>query len=435
MLLFSWLMWYDLWLVIMEQVAPTMVPLMLKDHGATNKQIAFFTAALMGAFTIWVNPLVSTWSDRHRGRWGRRRPFLLFATPFCAVTLAAIPFMPDLFHSLMAIPALARLFEDHSTFGMILFISICYLIYQEFNNIILAVSNMYFYDVVPGEVLGRFQALIKVVSTIALFVWNYFLLGLAERHLKEVFVGVAVFFFVSYMISISQVKEGKYPPPSQEKVPGFWGVARSFFTDCFRPYYLPYIIANSLFQIGNVANAFQIFLYRDQLHLSLDTIGKMKALPTLLVVVVGYSMGSLVDRFKAGRVLVVSVILYGLLNIGAFFFINGKWTLCAYMGLLAIVVLAAQISAGVFTAEFFPRAKLGQFCSANSTTYRVAVLLTATLAGDFLDWIKDYRFAFLWSSAFYFLTVPLYIKCHLNQVRTQRQSAVPEADAAPAAIT
>ncbi len=430
--LFSWIMWNDLCLMLMEHVAPTIVPLMMKDHGASNKEIAFFTASLTGIFTIWVNPLISVWSDRHRSPHGRRRPFLFLATPFCAIALAAIPFMPDLFHFLAGIPAFSEFLHKHSTFGIILLIGVCYLIFQEFNNVILAVYHPYFYDVVPVEVMGRFQALVKVVTALAGFIWNFALLGLAQDHLKEVFVWVAVFFLVSYLVSLWQVKEGEYPPPTKEKIPGIRGVVASFFTDCFRPYYLPFIIANSLFQIGNVANGFQIFLFRDQLGLDLNTIGKVRAIPTLLVVVVGYFMGSIVDRFKPGRVLVVGMVLFALTNVGAFFVIQGKWTLGIYTGVIAIVVLAVQVSTSVFTGQFFPREKIGQFCSANSTVYRIAILLTATFAGAFFDWIKDYRYVFLWSAAFYLPTIPLYMMSHRNLMRTQRQSEAEELEASQA---
>jgi MFS family permease len=149
----------------------------------------------------------------------------------------------------------------------------------------------------------------------------------------------------------------------------------------------------------------------------------MRAIPTLVVVLVGYSMGSLVDRLKPGRVMIVSVFLYGLTNIGAFYFLNGKWSLCFFMGLIAVIVCALQISQSVFTVEFFPREKLGQFCSANAMTYNLAAVLSAGSAGIFLDWVKDYRYAFLWSTAFYFMAVPLYIKCYLNWLKVQKAPA------------
>ena len=50
-----------------------------------------FAGRFIDAFT---DPLIGWWSDRTRSRWGRRIPFILFATPFYAVFGALIWFLP-----------------------------------------------------------------------------------------------------------------------------------------------------------------------------------------------------------------------------------------------------------------------------------------------------------------------------------------------------
>jgi MFS family permease len=425
-LLFSWLMWNDLCLMLMEQVAPNLVPLLLKDHGASNRDIAFFMSTLTGTFTLWINPVVSTWSDRHRGSAGRRRPFLFFATPFCAIGLGAVPFMPDLFHYLQRFPAFGAFISHHASFGVVAFIGIGFLFYQIFNSVILAIFTYYFWDVVPESVLGRFSAMTKIVGTLTVFIWNFFLFGQSERHMKALFVGVAAFFFIAYMVSLWRVKEGEYPPPPAQSKPGFWTVISSYFRDCYKPYYLWFIVANTVYQVGNLSNSFQIFLFRDQLHLSVDTIGKMKAVPSLLVVLIAYPMGSVVDRLKPARVLIAAVILYGMVNIGGFVFLNGKWTLFAFVGCVATVVCVLQISQSVFIVDFFPREKLGQFASANTLLASITAMIVAPFVGHFLDWIKDYRYALLWSTSFYFLSIPLYLKCYFNWRRLKAFESLAE---------
>ena len=51
-----------------------------------------FAGRFIDAFT---DPLIGWWSDRTRSRWGRRIPFILFATPFYALFGALIWFLPD----------------------------------------------------------------------------------------------------------------------------------------------------------------------------------------------------------------------------------------------------------------------------------------------------------------------------------------------------
>lgn len=71
--LFFWLMWNDFAIMLIESVNGV-GQFIMRDQGATLMEIALVNS--VGFFLPWLNPLVSTWSDRHRGRWGRRRPFL-----------------------------------------------------------------------------------------------------------------------------------------------------------------------------------------------------------------------------------------------------------------------------------------------------------------------------------------------------------------------
>ena len=103
-ILFFYLLWNDVVLILMEGT-PRLTSFIWKDNGATLAQMQFW-GSITAPFTIWINPVFSTWSDRCRTRWGRRRPFLLFAAPPTALFLALVPFMPDFGHWLMLQPAI-----------------------------------------------------------------------------------------------------------------------------------------------------------------------------------------------------------------------------------------------------------------------------------------------------------------------------------------
>ena len=60
-------------------------------------RVQYLPAALVGALltigSVWdaaIDPFIGHWSDTLRSRWGRRRPFLMFATPLAALTLVLI---------------------------------------------------------------------------------------------------------------------------------------------------------------------------------------------------------------------------------------------------------------------------------------------------------------------------------------------------------
>ena len=152
-MLFFYLLWNDMILMLMEAVPGNLVPLLQKHFGASNLEISFY-GSLTQACTFWLNPVVSTWSDRHRGRFGRRRPFLLAAALPCAIFLMLIPFAPQMFHAIQAWPWAARFFARGSINGVVLFIGLCVLGFQVFNSVILAVFN-YFFSLLSGCSMNR----------------------------------------------------------------------------------------------------------------------------------------------------------------------------------------------------------------------------------------------------------------------------------------
>ncbi len=56
---------------------PALLPILLKEHGATNKEIVIIVSTIFMVMNAALNPVISYQSDRFRSRWGRRRPFIL----------------------------------------------------------------------------------------------------------------------------------------------------------------------------------------------------------------------------------------------------------------------------------------------------------------------------------------------------------------------
>lgn len=417
-MLFFWLMWNDFCLVLKGAV-PSLVPILLKDLGATNAQMALFMGTFTGMLTIWINPVVSTWSDRHRGPQGRRRPFLFFAAPFCALFLCAIPFMPHL----------APYIGVKTASGVIALVGLAFIGFTVFNSVISAIFSYYYWDVVPMVLLGRFNSIAKIVTTVAGFLWSFFIFGLAEKHMQGVFAGISALFLVVYTFSLWKVKEGDYPPPPPRKKEALLAPVRRYFVECFsQSYYLWVFGAGVMFQIGNFTNMYQIFYFRDTLGLSLDTVGKMSAWPALLIVLIAYPAGALMDKLNPIRLVAPSLVACSLVNLGCFFFLRGPWTLLVWVGLLGIMMFFFQISYGVMNVEVFPREKIGQFCSANQISASLVALPMTYFVGMLVDYIKDYRYTFMWSAVFQLLAAAMFYKVYRNWVREGGCPPVPDAE-------
>ena len=286
-MLFFWLMWNDFCLVLFENVQ-SFVNILYKNNGASNLIIGF-SGSMVAIICLVINPVISTYSDRYRSKYGRRRPFLFWAAPPLALLTMAIPYMPELGHYLTRYPALTAFWNHLGINGPVFCIGVCFVFFNIFNFVIMSLFIYYWWDVVPEEVLGRFNGLSQIVGKAATFLFLYFLYGYGEFHLKQLTFGLGFFFLVFYLVSTWRVKEGEYPPPEPRKGgDGFWVTVKTYFNDCYtKPRYLWIFGALTIYQLGNLGNQYQFYYQHYDLGLSLDTIGKFSAWPTVLLFIGG----------------------------------------------------------------------------------------------------------------------------------------------------
>ena len=399
----------------MEAVKPALTGILMKDHGATNAQIALYTGTLSGILSMWINPFVSTVSDRTRTRFGRRRPFLFFATPFAAFFLAAIPWAPEIWKWLVHFPTVAA-WGISDTQAIIAGIGILAFCFTVFNAVLTAIFTYFFWDVVPRELLGRFNAMGRIIGMIKAFVWNYWIFGMAEKHMHLIYGGMALAFFVIYLMSLIMVKEGEYPPPEPRKKGSFIAPIKVYFTECFgEARYVWIYAAVAVNYLANASGLYKLFYTRDVLHLNLDTIGKMSAWPSIIMVVLAYPLGALIDRTsKPVRLLIPTMFINASLSLLCYFFLRDKWTLLMMNITSSVIGFFWGNCFSVLNVTAFPREKLGQFSSANAMTYNLTTTLMAWPVGKLFDYLNNYRYAYLWSFACQVLAGLFFVKVYLN---------------------
>ena len=210
------------------------------------------------------------------------RPFLFFAVPLFALSLMAVPFMLDIYHFLMTVPWVAALLGlipgmSAPQTGEVLCLGTGCFINMLFNMVVLSLFSYYYWDVVPGSVLGRFESVGRIVTAAAMIVWNACIFGRSETHPKEVYIGVSLFCLAIYLVSIWRVKEGQYAPPEQRAHKGPVEPVLAYFKDCFsQPYYLWIFLGTLVLQTGNKANEYMTYYYRNDLHLNRQDVGWIK---------------------------------------------------------------------------------------------------------------------------------------------------------------
>ena len=438
--LFFWLMWNQFTYFLGEELN-ALTRVLMRDREASYTLIAAF-ATVGGLMGMWINPVFSTWSDRFRSPFGRRRPFLLVFAPIAALTVISIPFAPDFYHFLMRFEWAAEILNRIPINGEVLFIGIASIVDGMFAAVMAAIFSYLYWDVVPENVLGRFNAIGRVVAVASGMVWSLLIIGYAEQHPKEVYIGVSLVCTAIYVLTLIMVKEGEYPPPEPRQRKSLLEPILDYVKDCYsKPYYLWIFVGTLFFQMGNVGNSYAFFYLREDLGMDLGTTGWIQGMGSTAVtvfgVLLGYSAGAWIDRFKPIRVVPLAFFVWSLLALVSFFVVTDKVSAAVMASLIGINVFVFGVALGAVTVQLFPREKLGQFCSAQAFFYQTIIMvLSPLLVAPFFDWLQFNRGAYLWSSFFYLLAGIVTVKVYFNWKRKQEDelSVRSEASAEPTSL-
>lgn len=398
--LFCWLLWGDFAWSLKERSVVAVVQVLLKDFGASDMIAGLLIGSLPHAISMMLGPVISYQSDRHRGRWGRRIPFLLIPTPIAALSMVALAFSPAIGRSLDI--ALGR--HSPGLNGSILIVLGSLWGLFEFATITAnAVFGGLINDVVPRAVMGRFYGFFRAFSLIAGMIFNFWMLGKAESHFFWIFVGLGSIYGGGFTAMCMNVREGSYPPPP-ERAGGLVPAAKAYVTGCFGHTYYLYVFAiQTLTTMAFLCiNLFSIFFAKG-IGMSLDTYGKYVALTYLISLCFSYPLGSLADRFHPLRVGLVSLALYAVVTLWGGLFATSA-TIFA-IALVAHGVLSGtwMTSAAALGQMLFPRESFAKLASATSLFVSMGSMIVGPILGKFLDYTHHvYRYTYL---AGFWLTV------------------------------
>ncbi|MDR1010424.1 MAG: MFS transporter [Opitutaceae bacterium] len=405
-MLFIWLLIGDLVFMVGNQFEPRVLPILLKQAGASDAHIAWIVGTLIQVMQLVLNPIYSYNSDRTRSRWGRRIPYLFFVTPFVSLLLVLTPYAPDIAAWLMRYSWMQTLAQHLPCPPAVLMyglmVGVFYLFYA-------GTSSIYFYlfrDVVPESHMGRFLALFRIVGALATFIFNYWLFGLGVKFPKEVFLGMAVVNFAGFMAMCWFVREGEYPPmpggnagknatggATSARPPLPVRAARSvvtYFRECFSDSlnWWTYICRLMVYA-SMTASSFLVFFPMNELGMSIGEIGRALSWPSLVWIVVAFPVGLLLDKWKVFRVLRWSLWIQSVAYLLSFFFIRDDTTFLISSLITGVMYWAIMLCQFMLGQEVFPALYLGQFFSANVVLQSVVIaLVISPFCGWFFDWLK-----------------------------------------------
>jgi MFS family permease len=380
----------------MEHMAiPILFPLLMQQKGFKAAEIGSLWAVFpLGALILF--PIIGTLSDRTRTKWGRRRPWDLLTTPIWFIGLLALPFVPDQHYML----------------------AFCCMILVGFAGAGSNVLTGFYNDVVPPELLGRFNAGMRMMGSVGGILVNLVALRLFDMAPVAVFVGLACIGFAGEMLMLFNVKEGEYAPP-----PPYVSILKTvgeFLKEGFANRYIIFLwLTMGMTALGGPVMGiyFNNFITNEETGLGLTAtqLGYMGAIGTALSMFLILPAGSFVDRFGPKKIWMVGGSCVGISNLLMYFFakdmvsVTVLYTIYATVNILMIATLLPVMY------SFIPKDKFGQLSGSNQIVTRVLQIFGAMVMGALITMSgEDFRIAFLFGGVAYLLS-PVFLWLMLKQ--------------------
>lgn len=393
--LFFWLYvgQFTFWI---EHIAiPLLFPLLMSQKGFVAAEIGSLWALYpLGALVLF--PLIGTLSDRTRTKWGRRRPWDLLTTPVWFIGLLALPFIED------------------QNYGQAMICMILIGFAGAGSNVLTGFYN----DVVPPELLGRFNAGMRMLGSLGGILVNLVALRLFDGAPILVFVSLAVIGFCGEMLMLFMVKEGEYPPPPPKT--SILKTVGGFLKEGFANRYIIFLwLTMGMTALGGPVMGiyFNNFITNTETGLGYSStqLGYMGAIGTALSMVLILPAGWFVDRFGPKKIWMWGGSLVGLSNLSMYFFAQSfvsvtiLYTIYATVNILMIATLLPVMY------SFMPKDKFGQLNGSNQIVTRLLQIFGATTLGALITFAnEDFRVAFIFGGVAYLLS-PVFMWLMLKQ--------------------
>jgi nitrate/nitrite transporter NarK len=390
-ILFGWLLWGDFTMTLMESM-PSLLVMQFKDHQISNQAIAVLTVTLFQVCNVVLNPVISYSSDRWRGRWGRRRPFLMFATPFVALFLVLIPWSPEITDLLLRNGAIRAALERLPFAPLVLVFGAMTVAFQVFNMFIATVYYYLIPDTVPPSFLGRFYGLFRVFGIVAGMVFNWFVFPHAHAHMRLLFAAFALLYAVSFVLMCWKVREGEYEEVGESH--GHWSSpVRNYVVECFtHPRFWLIFLVYASTQWARASDAFVLFFYRDEIGLSEVEFGRFMSIALGANLLLSAPFGVTVDRLGSQKSLMLGLSTGVVLWVLGFFLMRSRLTVWTIGFLSMVPGFLVGLALGKWTVDMYPRAQYGQFASAAAMIGALGGATLSPLLGYMVDlWGNYYR--------------------------------------------
>lgn len=387
--LFCWLFWGDFAWSLKDRFVPAAYQVMLKQYKAGDMFIGLLTTSLPAAIMLILGPIITVRSDRHRGNWGRRIPYIALPIPGIVLAMIGLAFSPEvgtfLHHALgKSSPGL--------TFCILAVLGVCWGIFEVGSIVANSVLGGLVNDVVPAAIIGRFFAGFRILSLGAGILVNYCFLGYTETHYRVLFLAVSLIYGASLTLMCLKVREGEYPPPppvASRQGGGLaqcWEGIRRYIRECFgHPFYLCFFALTALIAFTTAPFGIYGFFYAKALGMSTDQYGKCTAYMYVASFLLSYPLGMLADRYHPLRVGLVVLVFFFLIYVWSVFFLFTAGTFAVTYIVTGVLNGAWLTSTASLGQRLLPRDKFGQYSSANGMVSSLGIMVLAPMLAGALN--------------------------------------------------
>ncbi len=385
----------------------------------------FWYGILFSTFPAMVGlilgPIISVKSDRHRGRWGRRIPFLLITTPIAAMGMIGLGMTPIftkwLHHSVSAHGFIYQTIQSLFSVSFserlldllqneIMIAMICFgVFWAAFELATIAGQHVFgglINDVVPRPLIGRFYGFFRAISLIDGMIFNKLIYGHVDHHFTLIMVLIGLFYGSAFMWVCFKIREGEYPPPPPLSPNKLTFVQSSkisitgYFKECFsNPYYVLVFFMIMTAALSFLPINLYAVPYSRSLGISSQKYGDMLFLTYTISLTLSFFLGYLADKFHPIRM--------GMLTLFGYFCVTlwGHFNALDSTSFIVAWILHGVLSGCYFTStasitqRLFPHSKFAQFASAAGILASLGNMIVGPAVGSLIDATgKVYRYAF-----------------------------------------
>jgi Na+/melibiose symporter-like transporter len=399
--LLLWLMLGDFGVSMRDRAAVPSALELLRRHSASDTTISLLLSTVPAVLSMMLVPLAGYHSDRCRNRLGRRKPFLLVAAPMGCLAMLGLAASPALAAALDA--TLGSWSPGLATCQLMLF---C-LFWAVFDCAALSALSLFtglVNDLVPAGLLGRFFAVFRIVSLTVGIAYQNWIFELTDLYLREVLVGVGLFFCLPILATALLVKEAPLPPapPTLPREHPRLRFPFEHILACFD--YRPYAWAVAAFVLASITfspfNTFYLH-FAHAAGIPKATLGTLTASGYAVSIVSAFAIGWLADRCGAVRVSTAVMTLYCAISTAGFMGVDDAASFRAFYFAHVVISGAWFTAAASMPMALFPREHFVQFNSTKELMVIFGTIFVSAVQGPVLDLSEhQYRYTLLAGAVF-----------------------------------